>query len=246
MSRYSVIEKFSLKDMNILVYITNVLNSLFSVALKSVNNFVFEIRDSFSGRVSSAEVLIFVLLSTFLLLVFIEAPLGCYLLRTVHTEEGLFLRLPTRISRKHQKDANNFVITIKVSHKLSCQTHRLDADGERDDEENSDLGPGMGLSSSGDFGSEKGSERSDSDVEERQSMAGREFVEASCNRFDFVARLGLTFGFTLVYTLVIYFIARGNYNSLDNSLRSSNDTARINVVSTMNFYLHQYQSEAQE
>jgi hypothetical protein len=98
---------------------TNILNTLYATALKSVNAFVIEIRDSFSGRINSAEMLIFALLSIFLLLAILEVPLGCYLLRTVHVEEGLFLRLPNHTSRKHQKDANNFITKIQVRSHIS-------------------------------------------------------------------------------------------------------------------------------
>ncbi len=118
-SKYQELGQYSFKDTNILSYMTNILNTLYATALKSVNAFVIEIRDSFSGRINSAEMLIFALLSIFLLLAILEVPLGCYLLRTVHVEEGLFLRLPNHTSRKHQKDANNFITKIQVRSHIS-------------------------------------------------------------------------------------------------------------------------------
>ena len=111
---YQDIEQFSLKDNTIQAFISNLLNAIFNAAFTAFNTSVIDIRNSFAGRVNTTETLIFGLLGTFLFLALIEIPLGCYLLRTVHVEEGLFLKLPNHISREHQDVANNFIVTAKV------------------------------------------------------------------------------------------------------------------------------------
>ncbi len=100
-------------------YMYNVQNSLFASLLRTLNLFATNIVHSFYTRIENAEMLIFTLLAVYILLVAIQVPLGCFLLRTVHVEEELFLKVPSSVSRRYQKVANGFVASIKVFPTLS-------------------------------------------------------------------------------------------------------------------------------
>ena len=114
-TRYTDIKQYTLNDTTLKSLLNNTQNSLMSAILTLITVYTNGITGVFYSFVDSARSLFFSLLAIYIFLAVLQAPLGCYILRTVRSEEELFIKLPNSVNREYQKNANAFVASIKVS-----------------------------------------------------------------------------------------------------------------------------------
>ncbi len=106
-------------------YITNVLNSLFSVRTKALASFTSEMYVNFDSQLRSAATIFYLLLSVYLALVTCQYFLGFLLLKAVYSEEELFLRVPAKSSRRLQALVNEYMNSVRVSFLVLSLINRL-------------------------------------------------------------------------------------------------------------------------
>ncbi len=107
-------EEFNIKNPHVATIVYNSINGMFQSASVSLNALLDSMNQHFDDQDRQSSIIFYIFLGSYILLVLIQAPLGYSLILCVNKEAMPFLVISRARYLKMMKEANAFLIYIKV------------------------------------------------------------------------------------------------------------------------------------
>ncbi|MDR3547438.1 MAG: hypothetical protein P4M11_04045 [Candidatus Pacebacteria bacterium] len=105
---------FKIQNQHVATLIYNALNGLFESQKTSLNALLDETQTNFDNEKAQSALIFYLFLGAYILLVVAQAPLGYHIIRSANQEAMPFLSISRRHYIKMVKEANSFLIYIRV------------------------------------------------------------------------------------------------------------------------------------